>query len=162
MKQPQPQNTIMSKEAKQTAGVLYKLILATTVVYFILLISGLFGNDWKMSAVAGAGILLQVLPFLLIRNGKTFAGSIILMVFVLALLSAFATVGQCSHDIALIGIPVVYIFAGLTLNRVVLRVTIALSIVSIGWLVFGEHYGWFIPHPFGGSPVLFEIGRAHV
>ena len=162
MKQQQRQNTAKDAEDQQTAGVLSQLILALVATCFVLFLSGLYGNDWRLVAVAGIGLFSQVLPFLLIKSGKLFAGSIILVVFVLALVTVFATIGQGIRDVALVTFPVIYIFASLTFNRFILRATLALTMVSISWLVLGEHYGWFIPFQLQGKPGWPELLMAAV
>ncbi len=139
-------------EDQQTAGVLSKIILASLSVYLILLLSALYAGDTRSAVIAGTVIGLQALPLSLIKNGKVFAGSIILMVLTLGAVTVFATIGQGIRDIAIVVFPVIYIFAGLSLNRWVFRITIALSIVSIAWLAFGEKYGWYTPIQLSGKP----------
>jgi PAS domain-containing protein len=162
MKQPNPQTTLKNAEDQQTIAMITKLILTIVAIYFLLIISSLFASDWKLMVVAGFGIVLQVVPFWLIKRGKVFAGSIIMVVTMLSSLTAFATVGQGIRDIALVTFPVVYIFAGLSFNRAVLRTCIALTIVAVGWLVLGESNGWFIPFETAAKPGWSEFIMAAV
>ena len=97
------------------------------------------------------------MPFWLVKKNNLFAASFILMALTFSAATAFATIGQGIRDIALVTFPVIYIFAGLTFNRTILRVCIAMSFISIGWLAFGEGYGWFVPRQLSGNPGLTEF-----
>ena len=85
--------------------------------------------------MALAGMVLMALLFWLIRRGKLFATNAILMIYSLAIATILATIGRGIHDVALIVFPIVFIFAGFTFSRKVLTLCVALSILSLGWLV---------------------------
>ncbi len=113
-----------------------------------------------MATVAGS--VLQTVPWWLLKRGRLRASSLIVMLSVLGTVTAIATIGQGIHDLALVAFPIVFIFAGLTLNRALFRVCVGLTLVAIGWLAFGETNGWFVPVPFPEDPSnLFSfIGTA--
>ena len=75
-------------------------------------------------------------------------------------MTLLATIGQGIRDIALVTFPIIYIFAGLTFNPTIFRATIALTIVSAGWLTLGERHGWFISYATAGKPGWPEFGMA--
>ncbi len=160
MKQLQPRNTYTNAEDQQTAGVLLKLIPASLVIYSILIVSALFARDWKMFAVGGIGVVVQAIPFWLIKTKKVFAASVILMALTFGLATEFATIGQGIRDAALVSFPIIFIFAGLTFNRTILRICVAMSVIAIGWLAFGERYGLFVPYPLSTKPGWFEFAIA--
>ena len=148
MKQLYAQTDFKNIENKQAAQALTMLLLASLVVFIILIISGFYWRDWALIFVAAGGIVFQALPFWLLKQGKVTAASVVLMVSTLTLVTIFATVGQGIHDVALVAFPIVFVFAGLTFNRRVLMLCIALSIAATGWLVLGQINGWFIPITF--------------
>ncbi len=160
MKQLQPRNTYTNAEDQQTAGVLLKLIPASLVIYSILIVSALFARDWKMFAVGGIGVVVQAILFWLIKTKKVFAASVILMALTFGLATEFATIGQGIRDAALVSFPIIFIFAGLTFNRTILRICVAMSVIAIGWLAFGERYGLFVPYPLSTKPGWFEFAIA--
>lgn len=132
MKQLYAQTDFKNIENKQAAQALTTLVLASLVIYLILIVSGLYWRDWALIFVAAGGFVFQALPFWLLKRGKVLAASVILMVSTLTLVTVFATVGQGIHDVALAAFPIVFIFAGLTFNRRVLLLCIALAIAALG------------------------------
>ena len=151
MKQLYAQTDFKNIENKQAAQALTMLVLASLVVYIILILSGFYWRDWALIFVAAGGFVFQGLPFWLLKRGKVLAASVILMVSTLTLVTVFATVGQGIHDVSLVAFPIVFVFAGLTFNRTVLRLCIALALVALGWLVLGQINGWFTPVPFSAA-----------
>jgi PAS domain S-box-containing protein len=151
MKQLYAQTDFKKLEDKQAAQALTMLVLASLVIYIILIFSGFYWRDWALIFVAAGGFVFQALPFWLLKRGKVVAASIILMVSTLTLVTVFATVGQGIHDVALVAFPIVFVFAGLTFNRRVLLLCIALTIAALGWLVLGQINGWFIPGTFSAT-----------
>ena len=157
MKRPQTQSTNKNTEVQQAAGILYRLAAASLVIYCILIISGLYYHDGKSILAAVTGIVFEAIPFWLLKKGRLFTASIILMVITFSAATAFATIGQGIRDIALVTFPIIFIFAGLTFSRAILRLSIAMSVIAIGWLAFGERYGWFVPDQISGKPGLSEF-----
>jgi PAS domain S-box-containing protein len=151
MQQLYAQTDFKNIEDKQAAQALTMLVLASLVLYTILILSGLYWRDWALIYVAAGGFVFQALPFWLLKRGKVLAASVVLMVSTLTLVTAFATVGQGIHDVALVAFPIVFVFAGLTFNRRVLILCIALTIAAIGWLVLGQINGWFTPISFSAT-----------
>ena len=151
MKQIYAQTDFKNLEEKQAAQALIMLVLASLVIYIILVFSGFYWRDWALIFVAAGGFVFQALPFWLLKRGKVVAASIILMVSTLTLVTVFATVGQGIHDVALVAFPIVFVFAGLTFNRRVLILCIALTIAALGWLALGQINGWFIPGTFSAT-----------
>ena len=151
MQQLYAQTDFKNIEDKQAAQALTMLVLASLVLYTVLILSGLYWRDWALIYVAAGGFVFQALPFWLLKRGKVLAASVVLMVSTLTLVTAFATVGQGIHDVALVAFPIVFVFAGLTFNRRVLILCIVLTIAAIGWLVLGQINGWFTPISFSAT-----------
>jgi len=70
-------------------------------------------------------------------------------------ITIIATIGQGIRDIALIAYPIIFIFAGLTLNRALFRVCVGLTLLAIIWLGAGETLGWFVTRVFEGGNSLW-------
>jgi diguanylate cyclase (GGDEF)-like protein/PAS domain S-box-containing protein len=62
-----------------------------------------------------------------------------------------ATIGQGIRDLAIVALPIVLIFAGLTLDRIRFGISVATTLLSISWLAIGENMGWFHTKPFTGT-----------
>ena len=62
-----------------------------------------------------------------------------------------ATVGQGIRDLALIGLPIIILFAGLVLEKVFFRISFGLILVAVFWLSLGEIFGLFVTKPFEGE-----------
>jgi hypothetical protein len=75
----------------------------------------------------------------------------------LGLVVVIATVGQGSRDVSVAVFPIIFVFAGLTLDRKLFAITVALALAASGWLVFGQTLGWYEPLPFSGPPGVTEF-----
>ena len=147
-----------NKEDKQLARILVILMLASLGIYLFVFCTALFYHDWKLIAVTLTGCVLLILPAALLKRRQLRASSLVVMLIALATVTITATVGQGIHDLAIVVFPIIFIFAGLTLNRVFLGLCVGFSLVALAWLFFGEAYGWFVPRPFdGNSPNWFFL-----
>jgi len=97
-----------------------------------------------------AGCALLAIPVVLLRRRSLRASSFTFVLCILGTVTTIATVGQGIRDIAIIAFPIVFVLAGLTLDRRLFRTCVGFALVAICWLVLGEIYGWFAPKPFVG------------
>src|SRR6185369_1554943 len=84
------------------------------------------------------------------------------------LITCLSTLGNGVHDIGVLGYFVVLIVAGLILRgRVIMYLTFFI-ILCMGWLAFGEYFGWYklsstLPDPlqdfFIGSIIVLAAGN---
>jgi len=118
MDQLYAQTDFKNIENNQAAQALTMLVLASLVIYLILILSGLYWRDWELIFMAAGGFVFQALPFWMLKRGKVLVASIILMVSTLTLVTVFATVGQGIYDVALVAFPIVFVFAGLIFTGV--------------------------------------------
>jgi diguanylate cyclase (GGDEF)-like protein/PAS domain S-box-containing protein len=149
MKQWYPHTVYENEEDRQAARILSILIWASWTAYLFVIFVGLFYNDWKLIAAALAGSVLQIVPLGLLQRRHLSASSFLFMLSVLGTVTVLATSGQGIRDLGIVAFPVIFIFASLALNRVFFGLCVGLTLVAIGWLVFGEANGWFVPQPYG-------------
>jgi diguanylate cyclase (GGDEF)-like protein len=65
----------------------------------------------------------------------------------LTTLTVLATLGFGIHDVAVVALPNLIIFAGLAMRRAGFITSVVATLVSITWLVFGELFGLYVPIP---------------
>ena len=145
-------------DPQQTTRISFILIFAALGTYLIVCLISLYFHDWKTVWTVCVGSILLALPFWLLRSKHYRSGNLILMVIVLASVTAIATVGQGIRDLAIVAYPVVFIYVGLTSDRSMLRLCGGLTFIALLWLAFGESLGWFATVPlFPDSFNLFYL-----
>ena len=137
-----------NEEERHLARVLVTLILASWGVYLFVIFTGFYYRDWVLIVVTLTGCAFLILPVILIIYKYLRVASLLVMLIMLGIVTVIATIGQGIHDLAVITYPIIFIFAGLTLDRKLFRLCIGLSFAAVGWLVLGTSFGWFVPHPF--------------
>ena len=140
-----------NEEDRRTAKIISTLIFCAWGTYLIVLIQAYFSSDWQLMAVTLAGIVLQALPFYLLRRGHLSVSSFIVVLSSILTIIFMATVGQGIQDIGVIAFPIIFIFAGLTLNRALFYFTVGITFAGLCWLTFGENLGLFTSRPFDGD-----------
>jgi diguanylate cyclase (GGDEF)-like protein/PAS domain S-box-containing protein len=149
---PQSQQyNLDQEENRQTARVLSTLIWATWVAYLFLILTNLYYKDWQLIAVTLAGSALLIVPWVLLRRGHFRTSSFLFMLSALLTVTILASVGQGIRDLGIVAFPIIFIFAGLTLDSRLFRVCVGLALVAVSWLVLGETFGWFVTKPFDGE-----------
>ena len=137
-------------EPRQVARIVFILIWVTWGTFVFVIFTGLFYRDWALVSVTLAGCLLLGVPFGLVKGGKLRPGSLIYMLIVLITVTLIASVGQGIRDLAITTLPIIFIFAGLTLSRTLFRICVGLTLLAAVWLAVGEVYGWIVTKPFDG------------
>ncbi len=141
-----------NEEDRQLARILAAIIWASFSIYIFVISAGFFyNNDRMLIGVALAGGALQIMPLMLLRRQYLRASSLIVVLGNLAAVTIIATIGQGIRDLAIVGFPVILIFASLTLTPAFFRLCVGLELAAVCWLVFGENYGWFVTKPFDGD-----------
>jgi diguanylate cyclase (GGDEF)-like protein len=135
----------MPEDERRAAKILIAIIFAVLATYLVVIISGLYRNDWKLIWFALGGSVLQIVPLGLLARGRFHAGSFVAVFGVIGTLTMTSTIGQGMHDIAIMAFPVIIIISSLMMKRRGFIFFSLLTIAAVGWLVFGELYGWFIP-----------------
>ena len=145
-----------NEDDRRTGRLIVWLILASIVTDVIAILAGLYWMDRQLIIATAAGTVFQAAPYWLLRRGHLHAAGLVFVVGVLGTLTASATLGQGIHDYAIIAYPIVIVFAGLALPGIGFRFSVILTLLSLGWLVFGESGGWFIPRP-AEAPTLIDF-----
>ncbi len=144
-----------NEENRQLARVLSTLIWASWGTYLFVILTSLYYNDWRLIAVTLAGCALLIVPLVLLRRRRLRASSLVVMLIELGTVTIIATVGQGIRDLAIVAFPIIFIFAGLALDRTFFGLCVGLTLVAVCWLVFGEAFGWFTTQPFNGEMTIW-------
>jgi len=137
-----------NEEDRQLAHILVTLILASWGAYLLAIVNAIYYQDWKLLIAALSGTAFLALPLVLLKRRNLRASSLLVMLLVLGTITGIATVGQGIRDLTLIAYPIVFIFAGMTMNRALFMLCVGLTFLAVLWLVFGEAFGWFVIRPF--------------
>ncbi len=148
MKQWAQLTSYKNEAEQQTAGILYKIIVATGIGFLFGALVGIYYHDVQVIATLSLGIIMLIVPYVLLRRGQVSAASIILALLAIGTLTASAMAGQGINDLAIVAFPIIYFFASVSLNRTVFRICLTFTLLAIFWLVFGDLNGWFVPQPF--------------
>ncbi|MFH2038320.1 MAG: PAS domain S-box protein [Chloroflexota bacterium] len=150
---------IANDEDRQLAGILSILIYASGGMFLFLSITGIFYNDKRMIVVTLLGCAALILPMVLLKRRHLRTSSLFFTLIIMGIVTFLATIGQGIRDLGIVTFPILFIFAGLALDRKYFRLCIGLALVAIGWLSFGETFGWFTPVPFteGNWIYLIEV-----
>jgi two-component sensor histidine kinase len=127
------------------------LILISFVAYTVTLFISFFlntGDNGKIGEVALIACILLIVPFALLRRGYLRVSTMILVLIGIGSLITFSTLGQGIRDISILGFPILFILASLTLDRVFFRLCVGLTVAAVSWLAIGEANGWFFTQPF--------------
>jgi diguanylate cyclase (GGDEF)-like protein/PAS domain S-box-containing protein len=134
-------------EKFQALQILSRLIWVTWASYLVVLATGFYWNDQLLIVSSVICTILLIIPFWLLKRGHIIASGYFLVFNVLGMVTTAATIGQGIHDIAILAYPIVIIFASLALDRYGFKISVLLTLVSMGWLVFGETSGLFVSQP---------------
>jgi diguanylate cyclase (GGDEF)-like protein len=142
-----------------TASLLTKFILATLFTYAIVILAGALWADWNLITITLIGVFSLFFPIGFLLSGHLQTGSIFIVISILVTTTIIAMVGQGIHDLAILAYPVMIVLAGLVMKRVSFYISAFLSLVAMGFLIFGEYYRVFIPTPveMPGSADFFVV-----
>jgi PAS domain S-box-containing protein len=139
-------------EEQRTVSLLTRLILAELVLFIIDGLIMLIWKDWRTLSVVGLATVLQTVPLWLFRHRYFQVGGLIFVVINIAIATSIAMFGQGIYDVAIVAFPIIFIFAGLVLNRMLFRLCLGIGLAAVCWLVIGENNGWIITQPLPSDP----------
>lgn len=140
-----PQFLKMPGYERRAAKILIAIIFAVLVTYLLVIFISLHRNDWNLVWLAIGGAVFQIVPLNLMVRGRFRLGSFIAIFGVITTVTMMSTIGQGMHDIAIMAFPVIIIISSMMLHRHGFIFFSILTIAAVGWLVFGEVNGWYIP-----------------
>ncbi len=151
MKTPFSDFEFEKEEERRIARLISILIFISWGTYAFAILFGILFKDWPLVSVTLAGCALLVIPFIMIKRGKLHFSSFIVVLSALFTVTFIATIGQGIRDLAIVALPIVLIFAGLTLDRLRFAISVGTTLLAISWLAIGENMAWYIPKPFEGA-----------
>lgn len=144
-------HTIYSTEKDRAlARILSMLILMSASGCLIGIAAAVTTEDWMTIAVLLLACALLAVSFVVLRCGHLRVSTLMFVGSAIGSVTLAATVGQGIRDVALLVFPIIFVYAGLTLDRRFFAITVALALVAVCWLGLGDVYGWFISRPYDG------------
>ncbi len=134
-----------SDEDRQAARNLLILLMTAELVCLVCLVAGLVWQDWNLVITVAVGAALQAAPLYLLYRKKLFASSLLMAFIETVIITISATIGEGTHDYAVMAYPVVVIIAGLTSQRRGFIFASVMVAAAIAWLVIGEAAGLYAP-----------------
>jgi len=119
--------------------------LIALFLFLTLIVSYLLADKFPNALITAIGIIPILISVILLKQDAVTVPSTILSITIILLITGLATLGQGIYDNGLLGFPVILIVAGLILRGRVIMYLTFFVILCLGWLGFGEHYGWYIP-----------------
>jgi signal transduction histidine kinase len=119
--------------------------LSTLFLFLALLIVFLLNGNFAIAQTIAVGIIPILISIALLGRDAVSVPSTILAVTIILLITRLATLGQGIYDIGVLGYPVILIVAGLVLRDRVITYLSAFIILCVGWLIFGDIWGWYTP-----------------
>jgi len=152
-----PDGKLENKEDLQLAGILTTLIYTSWGMLLLLSITGVLFMDRRLIVVTLSGCAALFLPMVLLKRRHLHAGSLFSTLIILGILTSLATIGQGIHDLSILTIPILFIFAGVALDRKYFGLCVGSALVAIGWLSIGETFKWFTPVPIKEGNWLYLV-----
>jgi diguanylate cyclase (GGDEF)-like protein len=137
-----------SDEDKRIANILFKIIFAVLSAYLVVIATGFYWGDWGLITFTLIACLSLGVPLGLLALAQVRVGGIFTVLSVLCSATIIATIGQGTHDYAIMAYPVILVLTSMIMQRRDFFVISFLTIVAMGWLVFGEAYGVFVSKPY--------------
>ena len=137
-------------------------------LFLVLIIISLLEGFYANAFVSAIGIVPILISILMLKRDEVSLPSTILAVTIILLITCLSTLGNGLHDIGVLGYIVILIVAGLILRGKVIIYLAFFTIGCVGWLAFGEYFGWFklsstAPDPlqdfFIGSIIILIAGN---
>ena len=129
----------------QTASAISWAAISSLLIFLALIAVGLINNNDRQALVITIGILPIVVSIFLFRRGQISFPSVVLAVNMILLITYLTTTGNGIYDIGVIAYPVILIIAGLILRAKIIAYLAAMIILCLGWLVFGDIFGFYNP-----------------
>lgn len=129
----------------EIASTIRWVALSTLFLFLVLIIALLLTGNYPMAEAMAIGILPILFSIALLARGAVALPSSILAVTTILLITRLATLGQGIYDIGVLGYPVILIVAALILRGQVILYLSVLIIICVGWLIFGDIWGFYTP-----------------
>jgi diguanylate cyclase (GGDEF)-like protein len=134
------------KEKKEVlrARTILGTIIGVLVAFLVIEAVAVFSGDTTLIIIILIGGFSMSVPAILLLRGFLRLSSIFLYLNVVIIMTVSSIFGQGIHDIAMITYPVAIFFASLVLQRRDFFWLSLLAIGAIGYLGFGEAFGWYV------------------
>lgn len=125
-----------------------KIIILSLTAAFVLFCGIFIGyGEWNTVWTLTATGLLLWAAYGLVWRGLPGAAIFIIALILLAMATFISTQGEGIHDIVIIAYPGIIVVASLLLRRHSYVILLLATILSIGWLIFGEAAGLYPSRP---------------
>lgn len=129
----------------QTIAALRWLALVSLFLFLALLTAGLVSNNTTQALVLSIGIPPILIALLLIRQRKVSLPGMILALNLLVFTLWLSMNGNGVYDAGIVAFPVILLIAGLIFTGKFMVYLTGLTILCVGWLVFGDIWNIYQP-----------------
>jgi len=129
--------------------ILFFLTALLPWAFIIFIVIRIHYRDYPSTCVLLAELVMVMIVLVMLRAGHLRQAVFILSLSLLATITVICTLGQGVHDVTMVAYPALMVISSLLLRKYYFIFFTALSIISIGWLVAGDYFGWYITLPHG-------------
>lgn len=133
---------------------IYGDVQSISRIFYLFIVVTMFGiaagilivlttNNTVAAAILALGFIPAFLSLYLVRIRQFEAAAATLAVFFILMNTLLSTRGLGIHSINNFAYPIVLIIGSLVVNRRIIFLLTALTVLCLGWLVFGELNGWY-------------------
>ncbi len=134
---------ITESEREHVQSVKLTLFLVTLAILVLILQNTISGDGLVVYILLG-GLLTQFIVYWMVERGSVHYGVMVLACFMVVMITLIAMRGQGSHDLTIMGFPVVLVIAALIQRRKGFMFTALLTLLCVGWLVYGMKEGFYV------------------
>jgi diguanylate cyclase (GGDEF)-like protein len=139
------QTIYKTDEDRRVAAILLKVFFGLVATYLILIGMAFYWEDSVLIIIVLIGGIMLFVPIVLLFRGHLHTSSLIMVLITIFSVTTFAVQGQGIYDVAILAYPVIIVFASLLFERRIYFLISFFILGAMGFLVFGQVYGWFIP-----------------
>jgi hypothetical protein len=142
-----PPIELIFESDQRYAEALHWIVIATIIGFGIGVFASLAEGHPLVALTLSIGAGFLTFSVSLIRQRKILPAGYTIAVVITGLLTLLSYTGQGLRDISNIAFPSVLIITSLILNRRQFWILTSLTVVAIGWLIFGAQFGIYEPLP---------------
>ena len=132
------------EEKNRIARVLYVIVITLFSASLVVgLVEAVAGTKTTVPVLLVGNVFLLVVLWLT-QKERLKAASLFLLIIMIGLTTVLLSIGQGVHDIGVTLYPIVIIVAALLLDKKSFILIVALILVSLAYIVFGEIQGWIV------------------
>jgi PAS domain S-box-containing protein len=133
------------EEKNRIARILYVIVVTLFVASLVIGMVEVIAGTRTTAPILLVGDVLLLAVLWLTQKGKLQSASMFLLIILIGLTTVLLSIGQGVHDIGITLYPIVIIVAALLLDKRNFIIIVALILLSLAYIVFGEISGLIVP-----------------